>query len=221
MTNVSDAPLESRTTPVQQRGQARVDALLDAAAEIVAESGIAALTTSAIAERSGSSVGAVYRYFPNADAVLIALAERNLDLFATRVAAVVETALPADWRAFTSACIDVYADLATTVAAFRVIRFGDVVAVRFTNRESGNNEVIGRALDQYLVEHYGFAETDELLFRTQIALECADAVTRRAFLTDRGGEERFIDAAKQLVRCVLAPLAPDVTVEELASSIEL
>ena len=221
MTNISDAQLESRTTPVQQRGQARVDALLDAAAEIVAASGIAAMTTGAIAERSGSSVGAVYRYFPNADAVLLALAERNLELFAARIATVVETNLPTDWRGFTAACIDVYAELATTVPAFRIIRFGDVVAVRFTNRESGNNEIIGRALDDYLVEHYGFEATEELLFRTQIALECADAVTRRAFLTDRVGEERFIDAAKQLVRCVLAPLAPDVTTEELASSIEL
>ena len=32
------------------------------------------IATSAIAERSGSSVGVVYRYFPNADAVLVALA---------------------------------------------------------------------------------------------------------------------------------------------------
>ena len=221
MTNVPDSALESRTTPVQQRGQARVDALLDAAAEIVAASGIAALTTSAIAERSGSSVGAVYRYFPNADAVLIALADRNRDLFAARVAAEVGANLPADWRGFTSACIDVYADLAATVPAFRVIRFGDVVAVRFTNRESENNAVIGQALGEYLIDNYGFAGTEDLVFRTQIALECADAVTRRAFLRDGEGEQRYVDAAKALVRCILAPLAPDASTEELASSIEL
>jgi len=40
-------------------------------------------------------------------------------------------------------------------------------------------------------------------------MESADAVARRAFLRDRDGEARFIAAAKQLVECILEPVAPD------------
>lgn len=209
MNNSSDTALESRTTPVQQRGHARVDALLDAAAEIVDVSGIAAMTTSAIAERSGSSVGVVYRYFPNADAVLVALAERNRDQYGARVAGEVLASPPVDWQSFASLCIDVYARMAQTVPAFRIVRFGDVVALRFANRESANNERIGQELDDHLVERYGFARTEELVFATQLAMECADAVTRRAFLHDRAGDARFIEAAKHLLIAILTPHAPE------------
>lgn len=205
----AEAALESRTTPVQQRGHARVDALLDAAAEIVDVAGVAAMTTSAIAERSGSSVGAVYRYFPNADAVLIALAERNREQYEARIAGKVTARPPSDWQSFAHLCIDTYAEMARSVPAFRTIRFGDVVAMRFANRESMNNDRLGRDLDDYLVDHYGFARTDDLLFATQLAMECADAVTRRAFLHDRGGDERFLDAGRQIVVAILTPYAPE------------
>ncbi|MBO9577818.1 MAG: TetR family transcriptional regulator [Microbacteriaceae bacterium] len=204
----TDTALESRTTPVQQRGHARVDALLDAAAELVEALGIAAMTTSAIAERSGSSVGVVYRYFPNADAVLVALAERNRDQFAARIASEILVEVPGTWQEFVTRCIDLYADMAKTVPAFRVVRFGDVVALRFANRESANNEQLGKDLDDLLAVHYGFARTESLAMATQVAMECADAVTRRAFLREREGDGRFIEAAKDLLICILEPQAP-------------
>jgi len=209
MSSTQDSALESRTTPVQQRGHARVDALLDAAAEIVEASGIAAMTTSAIAERSGSSVGVVYRYFPNADAVLIALAERNRERYSAGIAEALQERPPEDWTAFAGLCVDTYAALAVSVPAFRVIRFGDVVAMRFAHRESSNNEWFALRLDSILVERYGFAATDDLAFATAIALECADAVTRRAFLRSRDADPRFIDAAKQIIVGIIAPHAPD------------
>jgi len=205
----SESTLESRTTPVQRRGQARVDALLDAAAEIVEAAGIAAMTTSAIAERSESSVGVVYRYYPNADAVLVALAERNLEQYATLVEQRMRVDPAGDWRTFAALCIDLYAELSRTVPGFRVIRFGDVVAMRFTNRESANNDALGRRLDEFLVELYDFVPTDELVFATQVAMEAADAVTRRAFLRDRAGDQRFVDAAKQLIIDIIEPHAPE------------
>ncbi|MGI4902817.1 MAG: TetR/AcrR family transcriptional regulator [Janthinobacterium lividum] len=47
--------------------------LLEAAAEIIAEVGYEAATMTAIAERAGASIGAVYQYFPNKEAVVRAL----------------------------------------------------------------------------------------------------------------------------------------------------
>jgi AcrR family transcriptional regulator len=63
--------------PRQERGQRRVDAILDATAAIVAEGGLPAATMHAIARRSGTTIGSLYHFFPDRDAVVVALAERH------------------------------------------------------------------------------------------------------------------------------------------------
>ena len=63
--------------PRQERGQRRVDAILDATAAIVAEEGLPAATMHAIARRSGTTIGSLYHFFPDRDAVVVALAERH------------------------------------------------------------------------------------------------------------------------------------------------
>jgi AcrR family transcriptional regulator len=76
---MSDTVQEQRASPrapVQRRGQARVDAILDAAESVIGEVGVEAATVQAIAERSGASVGSLYHFFPNKDAIVEGLAER-------------------------------------------------------------------------------------------------------------------------------------------------
>ncbi|NYE59268.1 AcrR family transcriptional regulator [Duganella sp. 1224] len=65
-----------RRKPRQQRGEQRMAAMLDAAAAVFAQSGFDAATMTAIAERSGSSIGALYQYFPNKLALARALREQ-------------------------------------------------------------------------------------------------------------------------------------------------
>jgi len=71
--------LKPRKRPVQARSKATVDAILAAASQVLRTKGYAAATTDRIAERAGVSVGSLYQYFPNKDAVLVALAERHID----------------------------------------------------------------------------------------------------------------------------------------------
>jgi len=54
-----------------------VDAIITAAAHILTEAGIDALTTNAIAERSGASIGSVYQYFPHKQAIVAAILEKH------------------------------------------------------------------------------------------------------------------------------------------------
>ncbi len=69
----------ARRTPTQDRARATVDVILEAAAQVFAERGYAAGTSNRIAARAGVSVGSFYQYFPNKDAVLVALVERHLE----------------------------------------------------------------------------------------------------------------------------------------------
>jgi AcrR family transcriptional regulator len=65
-----------RKKPMQQRSQQLVDSLVEAAGRVVAEDGLAALTTIRVAERAGVSVGSLYQYFENKEALLSALVIR-------------------------------------------------------------------------------------------------------------------------------------------------
>jgi AcrR family transcriptional regulator len=65
-----------RRVPKQRRSLEIVAAILEAARQLLRE-GPDAVTTTAIAERAGVSVGSLYRYFPNKEAVLAALYDQD------------------------------------------------------------------------------------------------------------------------------------------------
>ncbi len=73
------AALRPRKRPRQERSRQTVEAILGAAAQVFERRGYAAGTTDAIAERAGVSIGSVYQYFPNKDAILVALVERHVE----------------------------------------------------------------------------------------------------------------------------------------------
>jgi AcrR family transcriptional regulator len=66
-----------RKRPRQARARATWDALLEAAAQLLAAHGLVRLTTNSVAERAGVSIGSLYQYFPNRDALMVALIERQ------------------------------------------------------------------------------------------------------------------------------------------------
>ena len=70
---------EPRKRPKQARSVALVERVLDEAARLFEESGYHATTTNHIAKAAGVSVGSLYQYFPNKDALLVGLVERHLD----------------------------------------------------------------------------------------------------------------------------------------------
>jgi AcrR family transcriptional regulator len=74
------ATLNPRKQPRQQRAEATVSAIIEAAACILEKHGIEGYTTNAIAERAGASIGSLYQYFPNKTALTRALIAREEDL---------------------------------------------------------------------------------------------------------------------------------------------
>jgi len=68
-----------RALPQQKRGQERIDKLLGAAAKLFAKVGYEETTTNAIAREARTSIGSLYQFFPNKEAILNALAGRYLE----------------------------------------------------------------------------------------------------------------------------------------------
>lgn len=84
------AELRAARAPQQERGQRRVEQILDAAESVFAELGVDGASMQAIADRAGSSVGSLYHFFPNKDALVEALGLR----YAERVSRTNEEAMP-------------------------------------------------------------------------------------------------------------------------------
>ena len=69
--------LDLRRTPMQARGQATFERILDATAQLLDKVGTDALTTNLIAKAADVNVATLYQYFPNKQAVLLSLFQRQ------------------------------------------------------------------------------------------------------------------------------------------------
>lgn len=76
-------PSKTRTTPrklpQQDRSKVTVEAILIATARILTKFGYEKANTNRIAELAGVSIGSLYQYFPNKEALITALAEQHVN----------------------------------------------------------------------------------------------------------------------------------------------
>jgi AcrR family transcriptional regulator len=193
-----------RTEPVQQRSSERITLLLDTAAALIDEKGIDGLTTSDVAARSRSSVGVVYRYFPNIQSLLRALAARNMERFLASTFTVVD-ANPSEWLGELDLILDVYAELSRTEPGFRALHFGGVIDERFIEGNVNSNKELATQILQFMGSRYQLPDTEEFAVDMDVAIEIAMALMHRAFRVDRDGDERYLEKARVVVRDVLEP----------------
>ena len=105
------SPSKSRRRPVQARSKATVEAILQATAQVLKGQGWAKLSTNKVAKVAGVSVGSLYQYFPNKEALLVALdrehAQRQLATLSQHLVgfqdAPLEELVPATIRALLAA----------------------------------------------------------------------------------------------------------------------
>ena len=70
--------LTPRKSPRQRRSVRTVDRIVDAATRVFDDLGYLDTTTNEIAAEAGVSIGSLYQYFPNKDALLVEIARRHV-----------------------------------------------------------------------------------------------------------------------------------------------
>lgn len=118
MSQPSHSPLPIRRVPVQDRSERRVASFLAHAEAIIAEVGYEAATMTAIAARAGASIGSLYQYFPNKEALTLALFQRFGTDLELRWAALLDEADALDPEQLGATIIDRFIELADAQPAF-------------------------------------------------------------------------------------------------------
>jgi AcrR family transcriptional regulator len=193
-----------RRLPPAQRNAIRVERILDAAGQLVAERGYEKMTTSQVARRAGVSPGVLYQFFADKRAIVHALASRNLQRYLDRLDEAAPSGRPASWHDTADAALDLFVAMCREDPGFRVVRFGDVADVRLLGITADNDSVLAGRLGVLLAGQAGGQaggaapppSEDTLL----IAIKIADALVRLAFAASPDGDQSIIDHAKRLIK---------------------
>jgi AcrR family transcriptional regulator len=190
-----------RKRPRQDRSQKTVDTILDATTRVLVKHGFDGLTTNAVARVAGVSIGSVYQYFPNKEALVAALFERHADemraAIQAELARVAALPIPAAARAVIELTIRAHAiDPALhRVLTEQVPRVGRLVRLRELD------EISHRMIVAILV-----ARRAELAIRDPdlaafVLVSTIESIVHRAALLypDRLRDPRLVDEATLVV----------------------
>ena len=108
MSRSASPSLTPRKSPIQARSSVTVEAILQAAVQVLIKDGKTRLTTTRVAARAGVSVGTLYQYFPNKIALLQAALRRHLEEVAGAVERVCQEQRGKPLEEMTVALIDAY-----------------------------------------------------------------------------------------------------------------
>ncbi len=161
-----------------------VNALLEATARVLVRDGFERASTNRIADRAGVSVGSLYQYFPNREALVAALVDRHVEKMNAIIAAAFERIQTLPLRAATRAMVDTILEVHLKVdPGLHKVLAEEVPRVGALNRME---DVQLRAHDlalSYLEAHRGEIRPRNLSLAALLAVEIFEALTHQAVLS--------------------------------------
>lgn len=202
-------PTTPRKSATQKRSQAMVETLLDATARVLTREGYDRASTNRIAATAGVSVGSLYQYFPNKEALVAALVARHnrqmLELLRDALKEVASFDLATAIGELVRAAVDAHlVDSALhRIFAEQVPRLGQLAKIDALQQETF---LMVRA---YLEERRAEISVPDLDSATAICVTAVEALTHE-FVINRpealdGDRDRFIGEVTRLVVGYLRP----------------
>jgi len=202
-----------RRDPVQERSHETVSRVVAAAGRLLARGvSVQGLTTTQIAAEAGLSVGALYRFFPDKQAVVDAIAMRHLEVFQEQLAAGLMAAVPDSPAGFLAAVVDGFAGYLEAHADFRMIAYGQsgggaahcqsggrAISMALFEQQAGGGEIAGM-VRAFLSMMFGIEADEAFDFRLRLAVEIGDRLIAHAFAHgDPALRARVLSEAKRLL----------------------
>jgi AcrR family transcriptional regulator len=205
----------SQSTPIwrvpqQARSWERFHRILDAAAELFTEVGYASVTTDDIAARANTSVGGLYRFFPDKLAVFHALLDRYLNQLRELAAALhTEEAMQVPLDIYVNQLVDGFDQFVSANPEFRIV----FVQSRLISTTVAINEVFYQELAQQFTVY--FAARNPTLEQSRreliatVSVEVACALDMLALSRDRIFQHQVLTETKKLLIAYLQQYFPD------------
>lgn len=179
MQSGSNTPHMMRRQPLQGRSQKRVEEILDAAACVFEETGYEAATTNAIAERAGTSIGSLYRFFPDKTAIFQALSVRYLEQMQQTSAQMLQPAvLSLPLAELLKETIEAFHSLIKSQPGLKAIWLYAEASpeLRQIDREMSRQTV--RQIASLLAEKTDLTDPDRLLLVARVSVEIMNTLMR-------------------------------------------
>jgi AcrR family transcriptional regulator len=194
--------------PIQQRGRKTVLRILDAASSLLPEMPLDDVTTRRIAAEAGVSIGALYRFFPDKQAIIDAVAVRHVGQFRIAVeASVIEPLLREmenletfDPAVVLDRMIDSYVAYLDAHLDFRTISFGRHISAATKAREASPTTGLPAILTAFIVERLGLEFTPDLDRMLRIVSEAGERLIAFAYeQPTREERDRIIVEMKKML----------------------
>ena len=191
---MTDQPpdMSLRNAPLQARSRARLGRVLDAAEEVLEREGPDAFSTTSVARRAGVSVGSVYRFFPDKQAIVEALAIRYWSDFADLVAGVAEADALEPVADPAAAVIGVLAAGFRARPGFLALWYGGLRTEQVRDRTRDARQAIATSIEQILGMHWPSAPQEALALTAQMVVLAGDGLLREAFRRDLDGDAALL-----------------------------
>ncbi|MGH9699015.1 MAG: TetR family transcriptional regulator [Candidatus Acidiferrales bacterium] len=189
-----------RRTPQQQRSQGTVQQIFQAASRLLANLSIDEITTSRIAREAGISVGALYRFFPDKQSIVDAIAVHHVEEFRAAFEGRLSEINFQDGPAFLGAVIDAFVSFLDSRPDFRTIAFGPYISVATRRRETDPNARGAGLVKRFMIETLGMQDLSGLDLRLRIAIETGERLFAYAYeQTDAEERTRVISEMKRIL----------------------
>ncbi len=189
---------------MQARSRERLRRVLDAADEVLAADGPDAFTTTRVSEVAGVSIGSVYRFFPDKEAIVEALAVRYWSDFEDLVAGVAEADEAQALDDPVGAVLDVLVAGFQARPGFLGLWFGGLRSERVRDATRPTRTAIARSIGRILDRHWPNASRDVLARVSEMAVLAGDGLLREAFRRNREGDAAVLAESKVMLRAYIA-----------------
>ncbi|MFE9024345.1 TetR/AcrR family transcriptional regulator [Streptomyces sp. NPDC007808] len=197
---------EQTYEPRQQRSREKVARILEATASLLETTPYDDLGTKLIAAEAGVSVGALYRYFADKEAIVASLVRQWLQLDVQIAERITTEPLPQHSRELFEKLVTAYADRFRKEPGYRRLWYGGprIASLRADTQQTDLE--IAKRVHRALVHGYGMPDTVESRRRGRLAVGVASNLLDLAFREDPTGDlDILADAALMIDRYLFAP----------------
>jgi AcrR family transcriptional regulator len=197
--------LDLRRTPLQARGQATFEGIVNATARLLDEVGTEGISTNLIARAAGVNIATLYQYFPNKQAVLLALFQRQSDQRIAIIERMVAgLGFKRDWRRMVNDMVDAVAALRRNEPGATALRQAMRSSPELREHDVLATRQSAQRLADELVNAGGLA-VDEAHLVARCSLELLASLLDVWTIESGGSDDRIVEQSKAVLERYLAP----------------